>query len=286
MNVIETKKLCYLYEDSQNGIHDVDIQVRRKQTVAILGGNGAGKSTLFLNLNGVLKPLSGEVLFHGEPVKYNRKSILELRKRIGIVFQDPDDQLFSASVYKDISFGAINLKLTEDEVRRRVDAAVEQTGIAHLIDKPTHELSYGQKKRVAIAGVLVMQPELIILDEPTAGLDPKGVSEIMDLLNKIKEETHVSVILATHDMDMVPLYADYIYCLNSGRVAFHGITQEIFSSPGLLRDNGLRLSRIAHLIEILNHIDHMDIDVPAPTISTARAAIKNMMNDYMKKQTI
>ena len=201
---IETRELCYTYEDGTAALDHVSLKAERGRITGILGANGAGKSTLFLNLNGVLTPQSGEVLLDGAPVRRDRKGLAELRRRVGIVFQDPDDQLFSADVYRDISFGAVNLGLPEAEVRRRVEAAMERTGVAHLRDKPTHALSFGQKKRAAIAGVLVMEPEVLILDEPTAGLDPQGVSGLLALLEQLRDGLNMAILLATHDMDLVP----------------------------------------------------------------------------------
>ena len=151
---IEARELRYTYEDGTAALKGINLRAERGRITGILGANGAGKSTLFLNLNGVLQPSAGEILLDGAPVKRDRKGLTELRRRVGIVFQDPDDQLFSADVYRDISFGAVNLGLPEAEVRRRVEAAMERTGVSHLRDKPTHALSFGQKKRAAIAGVL------------------------------------------------------------------------------------------------------------------------------------
>ena len=272
-NIIETRNLCYSYEGGDLALDNVSIEIERGKTTAVLGGNGAGKSTLFLNLNGVLRPQSGEIYVAGKKLEYSRKSILEMRRRVGIVFQDPDHQLFSADVYKDISFGAVNLGLPEDEVRRRVDDAMEKTGVSHLAKRPTHALSYGQKKRVAIAGVLVMEPELIILDEPTAGLDPQGVSEIMKLLDEIKARTGISVVIATHDIDMVPLYSDRVYIMNGGKVVAGGTSKEIFSDSESIRQNNLRLPRIEHLMEILKDRDGLDVDKSAATIGEARIEI-------------
>lgn len=272
-NIIETRNLCYSYEGGDLALDNVSIEIERGKTTAVLGGNGAGKSTLFLNLNGVLRPQSGEIYVAGKKLEYSRKSILEMRRRVGIVFQDPDHQLFSADVYKDISFGAVNLGLDEDEVRRRVDDAMEKTGVSHLAKRPTHALSYGQKKRVAIAGVLVMEPELIILDEPTAGLDPQGVSEIMKLLDEIKARTGISVVIATHDIDMVPLYSDRVYIMNGGKVVAGGTSKEIFSDSESIRQNNLRLPRIEHLMEILKDRDGLDVDKSAATIGEARTEI-------------
>ncbi len=173
---------------------------------------------MFLSFNGIFKPTTGEVLFNGFPVDYSRKGLKDLRKSVGIVFQAPESQLFSASVYQDISFGAVNMKLPEKEVRNRVNSAMEITGITHLKDKPTHCLSFGQKKRVAIAGVLAMEPEVLVLDEPTAGLDPMGVSEIMKLIREVQKELGLSVVISTHDIDIVPLYCDYTYVIDKGKI--------------------------------------------------------------------
>ena len=181
-NIIETKNLHYEYADGTYALSGVNLGIRKGKITAVLGGNGAGKSTLFLNFNGILRPSLGEVIFKGEPVSYSRSGLREIRKSVGIVFQDPDNQLFSASVYQDISFGAINLKLPEDEVQRRVELALKRTGIEHLKSKPTHCLSHGQKKRVALAGVLVMEPEVLVLDEPTAGLDPAASVHVRNLI--------------------------------------------------------------------------------------------------------
>lgn len=219
---IEARELRYIYEDGTAALKGINLRAERGKITGILGANGAGKSTLFLNLNGVLQPSDGEILLDGVPVKRDRKGLTELRRRVGIVFQDPDDQLFSADVYRDISFGAVNLGLPEAEVRRRVEAAMERTGVSHLRDKPTHALSFGQKKRVAIAGVLVMEPEALILDEPTAGLDPQGVSDLLELLTSLRDSQGMTILMATHDMDVVPLCCDYAYLLGGGKRAGPG----------------------------------------------------------------
>lgn len=278
-NMIEVKDLVYTYEDGTRALDNIQFSAEKGRITGLLGPNGAGKSTLFLNLNGVLEPDSGEILVGGMEVKRDRKSLLELRRRVGIVFQDPDDQLFSADVYRDISFGGMNLGLPEDEVRRRVEKAMEQTGVTHLKDKPTHALSYGQKKRVAIAGVLLMEPDVMILDEPTAGLDPMGVSDIMHLLITLRETMGITIIIATHDIDIVPLYCDYAYLLKNGKMILEGTPGEVFQHPDLLRENNLRLPRIAHLMQILKDKDDMDIDISAATISAARREIVKLTQE-------
>jgi cobalt/nickel transport system ATP-binding protein len=269
-NILETHGLCYTYGDGACALRQVTLGIGRGRTTAVLGSNGAGKSTLFLNLNGILKPDAGEVVYRGAPLDYSRRGLLKLRQRVGIVFQDPDSQLFSASVVQDVSFGAVNLKLPEAEIRRRVADALEQTQVAHLKDRPTHSLSFGQKKRVAIAGILVMRPEVLIFDEPTAGLDPQGVSEIMALLRRLQTETGVTLIIATHDIDIVPLYCDYVYVLAAGQVVLEGTPPEVFAAKKTVRSVGLRLPRIAHLMEILQEKDGFDFTKVGLTIATAR----------------
>lgn len=277
MNILETKDLCYSYEDDYLALDNVNMSFEKGKTTAILGGNGAGKSTVFLNLNAVLKPKSGSIIFNGNPVEYDKKGIIDIRKKVGIVFQDPEDQLFSSSVRKDIAFGAIKLGFGEEEVKNRVDKAIEDTGISHIQDKPTYALSFGQKKRVAIAGILVMRPEVMILDEPTAGLDPLGSSEILNLLDRIKKENNVTLIIATHEIDIVPLYCDNAYVLDRGKVIFGGSVKELFKNPDILREHSLRLPRISHLMEVLHKRDNIDVDTSAATISEARKTIKDVV---------
>ena len=283
-DALEVQDLSYTYEDGTRALDAISLRARAGQITGILGGNGAGKSTLFLNLNGVLTPQSGKVLLDGREVRYRRQDLPQLRRQGGIVFQDPDDQLFSADVYRDISFGAVNLGLPEAEVRRRVEAAMERTGVSHLRDKPTHALSFGQKKRVAIAGVLVMEPEALILDEPTAGLDPQGVSDLLELLTSLRDSQGMTILMATHDMDVVPLCCDYAYIIDigpeggdrGGTVIAQGTPEELFTKAELLRANHLRLPRIAHLMAILRDRDGLDV-TPVGTIGAARRELLRLL---------
>ena len=275
--ILETKQLSYSYDKQRKALEQVSISIQEGAVTAILGGNGAGKSTLFLNLNGVLKPQEGEVWYRGERVRYDAKGISALRKKVGIVFQDPNDQLFSADVISDISFGPMNLGLSESEVRAIVQDVAAQTGVEEFARRPAHALSFGQKKRVAIAGVLAMQPEVIILDEPTAGLDPAGVSEILQLLVELQKTRSLTILLSTHDIDIVPLYCDYAYVLDHGRVALADTAEELFSRAEELRRYSLRLPRIAHLMEILKKEDRLDVDERAATISKARKTVKELV---------
>ncbi len=278
--IMETKGLGYCYEGQQYAVQNINLKIPKGKTTAVLGGNGAGKSTLFLNLNGVLTPTCGEIYFNNEKLKHNKATVNRLRRSVGLVFQDPNDQLFSASVEDDIAFGALNMGIDEGEIRRRIATVAKQTGISEFLHKPTHALSFGQKKRVAIAGVLIMQPEVIILDEPTAGLDPSGAGEIIKLIISIQEQTGMTVIFSTHDMDIIPLYCDFAYVMQKGNIVSSGTPAELIENPQLLRNCSLRLPRIAHLMEILNHKDSIKLNKLPATISAAREAIKGMLKPY------
>lgn len=276
--IMETKQLCFNYPDGTPALKDLSIQIQKGKTTGILGGNGAGKSTLFLNLNGILKPTSGQVYHKNLPISYSSKSLNQLRQSVGIVFQDPDTQLFSASVYQDVSFGVVNLGIPESEAHLRTENALKRTGTYELRQKPTHSLSYGQKKRVALAGIIAMEPEVLILDEPTAGLDPQGVSEIMQLIRELQQDLGIAIIIATHDMDLVPMYCDYIYLLNQGEIVGCGSPDEIFNQPSLLRPIHLRLPRIGHLMELLKTKDGFPIEDLPVSISHARKELSRIFH--------
>lgn len=275
--ILETRNLSYSYNHRQKALDSVDFQIEEGQTTAIVGGNGSGKSTLFLNLNGVLRPSGGEVLYRGEAISYEGKAMIAHRKRVGIVFQNPDDQLFSTDVRSDIAFGLLNLGMSSAEAAERVEVVMAQTGVSDYSDAPTHALSFGQKKRVAIAGVLAMAPEVIILDEPTAGLDPKGVSDILSLLLQLRKQQRLTVILSTHEIDLIPLYCDHVIVMNQGKVVSQGTSRDIFKSPAALRANHLRLPRIAHLMEILRDKDGLEMESGAATIGQARRSLLKLV---------
>ena len=280
--ILEAKGICYKYSDGTHALKGVSLKVHKGQTVAILGGNGAGKSTLFQNFNGILKPAAGELLYNNKSVEYTNSGIRDLRRAVGLVFQDSDSQLFSASVYQDVSFGAVNLKLPTEEIRQRVQRAMDRTGVSHLKDRPTHSLSFGEKKRAAIAGVLVMEPDIIVLDEPTAGLDPKGVAEIMGLLKETQVELGISIVLSTHDIDIVGLYCDYVYVLERGELILEGTPREVFSKADLMRSAHLRLPRIGHLMEILQKHDKFEFDDFGFTISQVRSILNKWRSNKNK----
>lgn len=232
--------LEFTYPNGTTALRGISLEIEKGSKVAILGPNGAGKSTLFLHFNGIFRPQRGKVFWQGQELRYDRASLASLRQKVGIVFQDPDSQLFSASVFQEISFGPLNLGLPPEEVKRRVDKAMAATGIKELADKPTHFLSYGQKKRVCIAAVLAMEPEVIIFDEPTAYLDPLLACQVIELLDEINRAGK-TVVLSTHDVDLAYCWADWIFILKSGQLLAKGRPEEVFLDPQLIQEAGLTI---------------------------------------------
>ncbi|HWP95287.1 MAG TPA: ATP-binding cassette domain-containing protein [Syntrophomonadaceae bacterium] len=239
-SILAVEDLSFAYPNGLQVLRGVCMEVGKGSRTVILGANGAGKSTLFLHLNGILKPQQGRAFLEGRPIAYDRRSLAELRRKVGIVFQDPDSQLFSVNVFQDISFGPMNLKCSPSEVRDRVEEAMELTQITGLRQRPTHQLSYGEKKRVAIAGVLAMNPEVIILDEPTAFLDPALVEDMMALLANLHKAGN-TLIMSTHDMDLAYRWADQCYVLNQGCMVAGGLPRDIFMNKELLKENNLHI---------------------------------------------
>jgi cobalt/nickel transport system ATP-binding protein len=246
--------------------------------VALLGRNGAGKSTLFLHFNGIHIPKSGEVYIDGEKLEYDKQSLLKARQKIGIVFQNPDNQLFAPTVEEDVAFGPMNLGLPIEEVEKRVKLSLERVGMGGFEKKSPHHLSGGQKKRVAIAGILAMEPELMILDEPTSGLDPKGASHILKLLYDLNKEG-MTIVISTHDVDLVPVYSSEIHLISDGEIIAEGTPNEVFSQVETIREADLRLPRMAHLAEILEKEDNIDFGGDYPlTIGQARAKVLDLID--------
>ncbi len=238
--ILEAVDLDYYYPDGTNALRNINLQVKKGEKLTILGSNGAGKSTLFMQFNGLYRPTSGSIKYEKQDISYKNKALIELRKKVGIVFQDPDSQLFSSSVYQDVSFGPLNLGLSEQDVKDRVKQALIDTETTDLEDKPTHLLSYGQKKRVSIAGVLAMEPEVIIFDEPTAGLDPRHAREFMQLLKKLSAEGK-TIIISTHDVDLAFSWSDRLAIMSSGEIIAHGEPGELFLQPELIERADLAL---------------------------------------------
>lgn len=279
MNVIETIDVSHQYPDGTLALNKINFKAPEGKIIALLGPNGAGKSTLFLHFNGIIKPTSGTVLVDNTPMNYDKKGLLQVRQKVGLVFQNPDDQLFAPTVREDVAFGPLNIDLEVDEVQRRVSEALEKVGMAGYENKPPHHLSGGQKKRVSIAGVLAMRPEIMVLDEPTSGLDPKGAFQIMKLLIELNREG-MTIVIATHDVDIVPIYAHKVYAISKGEIIKEGSPQEIFDDVQTIRDANLRLPHIAHLFERLHKEDQISFGKSYPlTVNEA----KNRITEKIKK---
>lgn len=247
--IIETENLCYTYEgNDRRALDGVNVKICRGRKVAFMGGNGSGKSTLFLCLNGILRPESGRVIIDGTPVKYNRKGLLDVRKKVGIVFQEPDNQLFSASVYQEISFGILNLGADEETARREVERVMEEVGVTSFSDRPAHALSGGQKKQVAIADILVMHPEVMILDEPAAALDPKHTRIVEEIIERLTDKG-ITVLMATHDMDYAFAWADEIILMKDGQVIKEGSPGEVCGDREALERTNLEPPAVLTIYE-------------------------------------
>jgi cobalt/nickel transport system ATP-binding protein len=244
--IFEVKDIVYSYMDGTKALRNININIEKGKKIAFIGANGAGKSTLFLHFNGINKPEAGEICFRGKKISYTNGELTKLRKEVGIVFQEPDNQLFSSSVLQEISFGPMNMKLDKETVMKRIEKAMEATAIADLKDKPTHFLSYGQKKRVAIASILAMEPQVLILDEPTSGLDPQNSNAVEGILNTLNKAGK-TIIISTHDIDFAYSWADYIYVMNRGEVISHGTPAEVFISKELIEQANIKLPWIVEV---------------------------------------
>ncbi|MFF4081459.1 energy-coupling factor ABC transporter ATP-binding protein [Streptomyces sp. NPDC001777] len=237
--LVALRGASFSYEDGPTVLDGLDFEVREGRALALLGRNGSGKTTLMRLLSGGLRPRTGQLTVEGKPVAYDRKGLTRLRTTVQLVVQDPDDQLFAASVLQDVSFGPLNLGLPDAEVRARVDEALTALDIGALADRPTHLLSYGQRKRTAIAGAVAMRPRVLILDEPTAGLDPDGQERLLDTLDRLRANG-TTVVMATHDVDLALRWADDAALLTPSG-AHLGPAPAALARTDLLRQAGLRL---------------------------------------------
>lgn len=262
-NIIELQGVDYRYPDGSRGLDRISISFEKGRKNSVLGLNGAGKTTLFLHCNGILKPNSGRIFFCGMPFDYSRKSLCALRSRVGLVFQNPDAQLFSASVLEDVSFGPMNMGLPVAEVRRRVEEALHSVGMLQLAEKPAHSLSYGQKKRVCIAGVLAMKPEMLILDEPMAGLDVAMQQELLGLLDGL-HESGITIVVATHDIDFAYQWSDRINLLADGRCAGCWSPEQLPAMLEELAGYGVGIPKVAEIYRQLADSRAIDSAEPVP----------------------
>jgi cobalt/nickel transport system ATP-binding protein len=277
MKCIHVQDVSYAYADGFVALQKVNLEIDKGERIAVVGPNGAGKSTLFHLLNGLLKPTSGKVYVDGLLVE--KENLYQIRQKVGMVFQDSDDQLFNPTVRQEIAYGLINSHITGEELAQTVAWALDAANIRHIAEKSPHNLSGGEKKRVALASVLAMKPDVLVLDEPAASLDPQGVNSFLKLLNKINKEMGITLIFSSHDTDIIPLLSDRLYLLNGGKILLSGTTAEVFAQKDILRKNGLRLPRVAHLVEILGKDRCLPQDAMPLTISQARRTLQKALGD-------
>ncbi len=235
--LLQAENLCYSYGQDKQVLMDINITVRKGEKLVILGSNGAGKSTCFLNLNGVYRPDSGRILYRGKEI--GKKDLNELRKNVGIVFQDADNQIIASTVFAEVSFGPMNLKLPREEVKKRVEDALEYMNLGSMRDRPPHYLSGGEKKRVSIADIIAMESEVVIFDEPTASLDPVNVEMLEGVLDKMNEMGK-TLLISTHDVDFAYRFADRAVIFAGGRIIADGPVREVFEDDEVLHQANLK----------------------------------------------
>ena len=274
---LKLEHVSYLYgTDTEllvRALDDVNLEIPDGQFIGLIGHTGSGKSTLVQHLNGLLKPSEGTILFNGENIwaqDYSRKT---LRSKVGLVFQYPEHQLFETDVFADVCYGPKNLGLEQGEIERRAKKALELVGFPEeFFGQSPFELSGGQKRRVAIAGVLAMEPDILVLDEPTAGLDPKGRDEILGQISHLQKETGISVVLVSHSMEDVANYVERIIVMNKGKVMFDDIPHRVFSHVKELEAVGLAAPQVTYILHQLKD-NGFDVDPSASTIEEAKETI-------------
>ena len=274
---IKIDHLNYVYSEGtafeKHALKDVNLEIPDGQFIGVIGHTGSGKSTLIQHLNGLLKGTSGAIYYNGTNIYGEGYNMKELRSKVGLVFQYPEHQLFEIDVFTDVCFGPKNLGLPKEEVERRAYEALRLVGLKEKnFKKSPFELSGGQNRRVAIAGILAMEPDVLVLDEPTAGLDPKGRDDILDQVKRLHEERHITVILVSHSMEDVARYVDRIIVMNKGQVRFDGVPREVFRHYRELEEIGLAAPQVTYLMHDLAAAG-WEVDVDATTVEEAADAI-------------
>lgn len=272
--VIEAQDVSFTYDGNDaKALDGLSLKIRRGAKVAFMGGNGSGKSTFFLCLNGIRKPDRGKIWIDGSSISYTRKGLLDVRSKVGIVFQEPDNQLFSASVYEEVSFGILNLGADEETAKREVEHVLAELEITPFQDRPVHALSGGQKKQVAVADILVMHPEVMILDEPVAALDPKHTRKVQEIVEGLSKKG-ITVLMATHDIDYAYAWSDEIVLMKNGKVIRQGTPDEVCSDETVLKEAGLELPVVVRVYERMRQKGMISEDTALP--KSVEALIENL----------
>ena len=276
--ILEGRDVAFMYREGVWTLRNLDFMVAEPRRICLLGANGVGKSTLFLLLNGTHRPHEGEIRVLGAPIDYSRAGLHQLHQRIGMVLQDPDDQLFGATVEQDVAFGPLNNGMSSAEARMVVDHALARLGIAHLADRPIHELSLGEKKRVALAGVLVLRPAIVLLDEPTAGLDFAGITAMLGLLDEL-HRAGTTLIISTHDTELAYEWADEAWVLADGRITAQGSTQQVLLRRETLEHAHLKLPLV---VEIALALHERRPDLAGRPLPTTRADLIRLLSEHIE----
>ena len=279
--VLETKNLSHIYSEGTtsrvDAIRDICLKIDKGELVGVIGHTGSGKSTLIQHFNGLLKGSSGVVMLEGKDIWQDKKNIRQVRFKVGICFQYPEYQLFEETVYKDIAYGPTNMKLSEEEIDKRVRSTIKFVGLDEsYLDKSPFELSGGEKRRVAIAGVMAMEPEILILDEPCAGLDPKGRDTVLGLIQQYQKNTDSTVLVVSHSMEDISKIASKVLVMNKGQLAYYDSVDEVFSHSEELREMGLNIPEITQIFIGLKEAGY-DVDVNIYTHEKAKAELLKLL---------
>ena len=282
--IIEIKNLTHIYSPNtpfeQTALDNIDLTIYRGEYLGIIGRTGSGKSTLIQHLNGLMKPTAGQIFFEGQDIWSSKELTHSIRFQVGLVFQYPEYQLFEETVYKDIAYGPKNMKLDEAEIDRRVRRAAEFAGLSNeVLERSPFELSGGQKRRVAIAGVIAMEPEVLILDEPTAGLDPVGRDAILANIRAYHESKNATIILVSHSMEEVARSVDRIVVVNDGRIPFTGTPREVFSHSAELRQMGLGIPQVT---QVFQRLRELGVPIQDDCVYTMEEAREQLLALYRK----
>ena len=280
MEKLEIKNLSYIYSKGTPfeylALDDINLSIKQGETLAIIGHTGSGKSTLIQHLNGLFKAQSGSVIFEGRDIWENKKDIKNIRFKIGLCFQYPEYQLFEETVYKDIAFGPKNMGLDDAEVDRRVKRAMDYMGLPErYINRSPFDISGGQKRKVALAGILAMEPDILVLDEPTAGLDPSARNNLFELIRQYKEASGTTVVFVSHSMEDVAKMADRIVVMSQSKIVMQGTPDEVFAQAPKLLEIGLNVPAITSIFLKMNRNGYRL--PPVYTVEAAAACIKEMM---------
>ena len=249
--MFKINNLTYQYDKKRKALDNITMDFENGDIIGIIGSNGSGKSTLFNNLMGILKATQGEILYKNHQLKYDKKSLYNLRKEVGIVFQDPEKQIFYSMVYDDLAFALRNIGMDEKTIKVRINKALKAVNGEDFIDRPVHTLSFGQKKRVAIASVIAMENNLVLLDEPTAGLDPESTRAIVDIIKSMYKKGK-KIVITSHDMNLIYDVCDYVYVLNQGKIISEGNVEEVFVDEEKIEEAGLELPWLVKLNKNMN----------------------------------